>query len=204
MLAWNAGSPQGTLMKIENDTNTASCPDYYPRARLGKLAKWLQKQWLQIKIKNNNQIGKALALPWRVMDFRSLAAADEFKGRKNFKQGSKTFCCQNVSPSLGIRKFPSQSFQICHKGTDTLRGEMTFLSSCGLDWYSRHLISSLVVSHCSVLTLLCFQHTEDTTISDSWKFLGSSHWYRNQEEDKVWENGARTRVNQTQCRRHLL
>lgn len=97
-MASTAGSPQGTLMKIENDTNTASCPDYYPRARLGKPAKWLQKEWFQIKIKNNNHIGKALALPWRIMDFRSLATDDGFKERKNIIQDTKTFCFQNFGP----------------------------------------------------------------------------------------------------------
>ena len=81
-MASNAGSPQGTLMKIQNDTNTASCPDYYPRARSDKPAKWLQKEWFQIKIKNNNHTGKALALLWRVMDFRSLATDDGFREGK--------------------------------------------------------------------------------------------------------------------------
>lgn len=89
-MASNAASSQGTLMKTENDNNTASCPDDYPRARLGKPAKWLQKKkMIQIKIKNNNHIGKALALPWRGMDFRSLATDDLFKGRKNIMQDSK-------------------------------------------------------------------------------------------------------------------
>lgn len=85
-MASHAGNPQGTLMKIQNDTNPASCPDYYPWARLGKTAKWLQKEWFQIKIKNNNHIGKALALPWRVMDFRSLAMDDGFREGKTLSR----------------------------------------------------------------------------------------------------------------------
>lgn len=136
MLASNAGIPQGTLMKIENDTNTASCPDYYPRARLGKPAKWLQKEWFQIKIKNNNHIGKALALPWRVMDFRSVATDDGFKEGITSNKTLRVYAMK----ILVLCKYLIQVFQICDKETDTLRDEMTFLRSCG--WLRQDLTSA--------------------------------------------------------------
>lgn len=163
MLASNAGSPQGTLMKIESDTNTASCPDYYPRARLGKPAKWLQKEWFQIKIKNNNHIEKALALPWRVMDFRSLASDDGFKERKNIIQDTKTFCFQNFGPcntyfspsSLPQRNWHTEGWNDFPK--------VLWLIRAGLNryWYPSHLVSSLAFSHCSVIPVVCYQHVVD-------------------------------------------
>lgn len=130
-MASNAGSPQGTLMKIQNDTNTASCPDYYPRVRSGKPAKWLQKEWFQIKIKNNNHTGKALALLWRVMDFRSLATDDGFREGKTASKMLRFSAVKMLSPWLGVRKYLIPFFQICHQETDAWRGEMTFLRSCG-------------------------------------------------------------------------
>lgn len=168
MLASNAGNPQGTLMKIENDTNTASCPDYYPRARLGKPAKWLQKEWFQIKIKNNNHIWKALALPWRVMDFRSLATVNGFKERKNIIQDSKTFCYQNFGPLQipnSILLSLSQRNWHTERWNDFLK--VLWLIRSGLDWYwyPSHPVSSLVVSHCSVLPVVCYQQSMDPLIA---------------------------------------
>lgn len=144
-------------------------PWLLPQSKIGRTCQMTAKRMIQIKIKNNSHIGKALALPWRGMDFRSLATDDGFGGRKNIIQDSKTLCCQNVSLYLALENIEFGPFKFVtnwyvERWNDFLK--FPRLVKAGLDEYPNHLLSGPAVSYCFVLPLACFQHTEDPLISD--------------------------------------